>query len=97
MFIFIGLIMLVFVQGCETTEQSQNRMAQEQALQEWRQAHPVEAAQIDLMQAQEAYLDAQATETYGNMLKPRAYRAPGTPRSQCRMVSIDGVFHHVCP
>jgi Tfp pilus assembly protein PilV len=82
MYIMLLVGMLVLT-GCETAEQYQARMAQEQAYQQWRMAHPYEAAQMDLMRAQQAQANAQA---YRNLFP--TYQPPQRqPMSQPRYCS----------
>ena len=82
MFIFIIMGMLV-LSGCMTVEEQ----ARYQAEQEWRQAHPLEAAQKDLIEAQTA-------AQYQRMFNPIVDQP--TQRGRCGYVSVNGKLNHVC-
>lgn len=88
MFMLIGMLVLT---GCMTAEE----IAQRQQEQQWRQAHPVEAAQIDLMKAQAEREDAQAAETYSNMFRPRDSQ-PTQIKGGCRGVWLGGRYCQIC-
>lgn len=89
MFILLLMAMLVLLTGCETTEQYQHRMAALKAEQEWRQAHPMEAAQIDLMRAQQAQANAQAYHNLFPSYQPPQRQPMPHPR-YCNTMNMGG-------
>lgn len=83
-----GLIMIVAavlgmvaaLSGCQWYEQTNARLRAEQ---QWRQSHPMEAAQIDLMNAQAYQAQMQGVQNYVNAMNPAPPPRP-MPRTGVR-------------
>ncbi len=94
---YIVLILGMLMTGCEwIKEDIRQDMERMQVEQQWRQAHPMEAAHIDLLRGQAEKEDAQAVETYSNLFRPR-YQPPQPMLrrlQQCNTMSLGGGMYN---